>query len=77
MRSFVSDLRHAVRALIKVPGFTVVATLILALGIGLNTAIFSLIDQLLLRPLPGDREPGQLVGLYSHDTTRPDAYRDV
>jgi putative ABC transport system permease protein len=47
-----SDARHAARALLKRPGFTLVVTLTLALGVGANTAIFSLIYGILLRPFP-------------------------
>jgi predicted permease len=54
------DLRHAVRALWKSPAFTGIVTLSLALGIGANTALFSLVDGLLLRSLPV-REPDRLV----------------
>jgi hypothetical protein len=48
----VSRLRHTLRLLLKSPGFTVTAILILGFGIGINTAIFSLIDAVLLKPLP-------------------------
>ena len=52
MLAFIADVRHALRGLLKRPGFTLVITLTLALGIGANTAIYSLYDQVVLRRLP-------------------------
>src|SRR5881396_1494439 len=57
-----NDLKFAFRQLLKNPGFTAVAVLTLALGIGANTAIFSQINELLLRPLPV-KEPEKLMAL--------------
>ncbi len=64
MDSWMRDLRYAARALARNPGFTAVVVLTLALGIGANTAMFTVINAVILKPLPVEN-PGELVNLYT------------
>ena len=63
MSNLWKDFRYGVRMLVKRPGFTFIAVLTLALGIGANTAIFSVVYSLIFRPLPGAENPSELVSI--------------
>jgi predicted permease len=64
--SLLGDLRYVTRSLAHSPGFALIAILIIALGVGANVALFTLVHRVLLNPLPF-RDPGQLVSIYQHD----------
>ncbi|HKP82094.1 MAG TPA: ABC transporter permease [Pyrinomonadaceae bacterium] len=65
--TILQDIRYGLRMIAKAPGFTLLATLALALGICANTTIFSFINGLILRPLTGVKEPDRLVAVFTSD----------
>ena len=69
-----NDIRYGLRQLLKHPGFTLIAALTLAFGIGANTAVFSLVHTMLFRS-PGYARPAELVQLYSQDKKNPKSFR--
>ena len=73
MSRLLQDLQYGLRTFIKTPGFSLVAVVVMALGIGANTAIFTIVNEMLFRPLSGHAD--DLVGVYSHDRTVPDSHR--
>jgi predicted permease len=73
-RAVPRDFAYSFRMLIKRPWFTLTAVAVLSLGIGANTAVFSLVNAFLLKPL-AVANPQELTGVYSRDTKKPDSYR--
>lgn len=74
MRGLVRDIRYAVRSLSRRPGFAAVAVVTLALGIGVNTSVFSLANWLLLRPVPGVQEPDRLTRIQLEPDENPGVF---
>ena len=74
IETLLQDVRYAIRMARRAPGFSAVVIVVLALGIGANSAMFTFVNALLFRPLSG--RASELVGLYSHDPSQPNSYRN-
>jgi putative ABC transport system permease protein len=73
VETLVRDVRYAIRMAKRSPGFSLVVIVVLALAIGANSAMFTFVNALLFRPLPG--RASEFLGLYSHDPSKPNSYR--
>jgi predicted permease len=71
VESISRELKYALRTLSRTPGFTLMAVLVMALGIGANAALFTVVRSVLFKPLPY-KDPGRLVTLYQHDPSAKD-----
>jgi len=76
MDALLQDVRYAIRTLVRTPGFAIVTTIALALGIGANTAIFTIVNAALIEPLPF-HDPDRLVILWERNVRRPDRKNTV
>jgi hypothetical protein len=74
MPNLLQDVRHSFRLLRRTPGFSAVAIAILALGIGANTAVFSLVNALVFQPRPGRID--STIGVFSRSRVKAEDYRD-
>ena len=70
----ISDFKFAIRQLIKAPGFSIAAVIVLALGIGANSAVFSLVYAMIFQP-PSYARPAEVVQVYSQDKKNPESFR--